>query len=324
MGSSSPGSRADATTCPHCDASVEPSTSCRSCGRALAVCGGFRLGEELDRGGVARIFAASSDDGRSAAVKLMERTPLNPWPVHQLFARSARLLSGLSHVGLPRVLGFEKSPRRSFLAMERLCGGTLYRRVADGGKLDGAAVDALLRALLESAAYLHARGLVHGDITPRNVMFRSADDVRPVLVDFDGLCGHDEPGVASLVMTPGYTAPEQRAGTVSVASDLYGIGATLVFAATGRAPDQLSRIGARLEVDLDGATLWPRTRRVLQRLVALEPAHRPTSAQAAITSLEPSPVRLRSLGTRLLVAALFVFLVCALAACAMVMVSPSS
>ncbi|GAC1359990.1 MAG: serine/threonine-protein kinase [Polyangiales bacterium] len=298
--------------CPHCDATSGGAAHCSTCGRSLAICGGFVLGAELDRGGVARIHAASAPGGFEAAVKLMERTPLHSLQVHQLFARSARLLGGLAHPGLPRVLGFERTACRSFLAMERLRGGTLWARVAPGQRRGGLAIDALLRGLLETAAFLHARGLVHGDVTPRNVMFRAEGDGRPVLVDFDGLCTVDERDVASLVMTRGYTAPEQCAGRIGVASDLYGIGATVVFAATGECPDRLERRGPHADLDLQGADVTPATRALLQRLVALDPNERPRSAQAAIDALS-SRRRARAVGAKLLVAAALVVLFCMLA-----------
>lgn len=307
-------------TCPHCDAPVSADASrCAQCHRALAICGGLRLGPEIDRGGVARIHAASSRD--DVAVKLMERTAFNPWQVHQLFARSARLLSGFDHPGLPRVHGFEKSEGgRSFMAMERLHGGTLYDRVARA-RIGGAALDALLSDLLSAVGYLHERAFVHGDVTPRNVMFRARGARQPVLVDFDGLCTTHERGVASLVMTPGYTAPEQRAGEVSAAADLYGVGATVVFAATGRSPDELQRTGTEMELELGAADVSPTARRLLQRLVALDPKKRPRSARAALRALEPRSTRVRRVAMQLLVAATLVVVAWALAASAVAFVS---
>jgi serine/threonine protein kinase len=271
---------------------------------------------------MARIHAASSEKGE-AAIKLLERDALSPWQVHQLFARSARVLAALDHAGLPKILGFEKAERRSFLAMERLRGGTLHERVRRAGRehkrLDARQLEALLGRLLEAASYLHGRAYVHGDVTPRNVMFRDEADEQPVLVDFDGLCATHERGCASLVMTPGFTAPEQKAGEIGVASDLYGIGATVVFAATGKSPDELLRRGSRLEVDLSSASITPRTRAVLTRLVDLEPQRRPKSASDALRALRgPTP---KSVTTTLLLAAVVVLVVWTLAAGAMALVA---
>src|SRR5205085_1740960 len=106
-----------------------------------------------------------------AAIKVLPRDAISPWQVHQLFARSARVLAALNHASLPKILGFEKGERRSFLAMERLRGGTLHERVRRLPRLDAQQLEALLMRLLEGASYLHGRAYVHGDVTPRNVMF---------------------------------------------------------------------------------------------------------------------------------------------------------
>lgn len=278
-------------TCPHCDAAEQTRAICTACAGSVTICGGVRLGGEIDRGGVARIHDATTSEGQIVAVKVLDRTPIHSSAVHRLFARSARFLSTMSHPALPSVRGFETNRRRSFLVMERLDGGTLWSRVAQGKVMRGATIDALLRRLLEGIAYLHARDLVHGDVTPRNVMFRTVRDDQPVLVDFDGLCTTTERDVASLVMTPGYTAPEQRVGELGPGSDLFGVGATMVFAATGKAPDRLDRIGEHLDVDLSRADLSETTRALLQRLVAIDPQRRPKSAQAALETMEDATKR---------------------------------
>jgi serine/threonine protein kinase, bacterial len=307
-----------AMSCPHCDRGARagaPTPTCGHCGKPVAVCGGFQVGDEVGRGGVAIVRAAKHADGRDAVIKVLERTAFNPWQVHQLFARSARLAQGFTHEGLPRILGFERRGDRSFLAMERLDGGTLSDRVVAGTRVQGAAFEELLRRLLEAAAYLHERSIVHGDLTPRNVMFRTTRDSSPVLIDLDGLCSPSERGLPSLVMTPGYTAPEHKVGEVSVQSDLYGIGATMIYASTGRSPDSFLRGGSTLDLDVELPGVSRRARALVQRLVDLNPQRRPRSARAALRALRGSDPRLRRLATTLLAAAviLAVFVTLAMA-----------
>lgn len=307
-----------AMSCPHCDQGARPaapSPTCVQCGRPISVCGGFRLGAEVGRGGVATVREAQHADGRDAVVKVLERTAFNPWQVHQLFARSARLASGFTHEGLPRVLGFERTGERSFLAMERLRGGTLSDRVVEGTRVQGAAFEELLRRLLEAAAYLHERSIIHGDLTPRNVMFRTSRDSLPVLIDLDGLCSPEEHGLPSLVMTPGYTAPEQKAGQVTEQSDLYGIGATMIYASTGRSPDSFLRDGATMNLAVELPGVSPRARALVMRLVDLDPRRRPRSARAALRVLGRNDQRVRRLASTLLAAAviLAVFITLAMA-----------
>lgn len=307
----SEGARAPAPTCPHCDDTRLSSTgSCTSCGRPSAVCGGFRVGRELARGGVGRIHVATHADGREAVVKVLDRSALNPWQVHQLFSRSARIVGAFRHPAFPRILGFESAPGgRSFVAMERMRGGTLAERVRAGARLEGRALEALLRDLLEGLAYLHTRALVHGDVTPSNVMFRSEADAQPVLVDLDSLSCEGEHGTASLVVTPGYTAPEQRAGEVTAAGDLYGAGATIVYAATGKSPDAHDRVGDGLALDLRIAGVSRATHELVRRLVDLDPKRRPRSARAALRALNGRGAASRARRVTLAIAAAVVVLV---------------
>lgn len=276
------------------------------------MCGGFEVGDEVGRGGFAKVCEARHADGREAVVKILEKTAFNPWQVHQLFARSARLAAGFEHEGLPRVLGFERKGERSFLAMERLRGGTLGDRVLSGTRVHGPAFEELLRRLLEAVSYLHERSFIHGDVTPRNVMFRTARDSKPVLIDLDGLCSPHEHGLPSLVMTPGYTAPEQKAGEVSAHSDLYGVGATMIYAATGHSPDHFLRSTAGdLQVNLPGVS--GEARALVQRLVDLDPRRRPKNARSALRMLNRGTRRLRHLGATLLAAAVVLAVVISLA-----------
>jgi len=305
-------------SCPHCDSGREnrsggvPEPTCGGCGRPVSVCGGFEVGDEVGRGGFAKVCEARHADGREAVVKILEKTAFNPWQVHHLFARSARLAAGFEHEGLPRVLGFERKGERSFLAMERLRGGTLGDRVLSGTRVHGPAFEELLRRLLEAVSYLHERSFIHGDVTPRNVMFRTARDSKPVLIDLDGLCSPHEHGLPSLVMTPGYTAPEQKAGEVSAHSDLYGVGATMIYAATGHSPDHFLRSAAGdLQVNLPGVS--GEARALVQRLVDLEPRRRPKNARAALRMLNRGTRRLRHLGATLLAAAVVLAVVISLA-----------
>ncbi len=280
------------------------------------VCGGLHLGPQVARGGMARVFAATSRDGADAVVKVLERDAVNTARVHALFQRSARVMAELAHPGIARVLGFERRGARSYLAMERLAGGTLFERVKRDGPMRGAALEALLRGLLEVVAHVHDRGYLHGDVTPGNVMFRAPGDARPVLVDFDGVCAEGEGALESLVMTPGYSAPEQRIGEIGATSDLYGVGATVVFAATGLAPDRLSRVGRAMQLDLGEARVPPRVAALLQRLVALAPERRPRRAREAVEALEAPAIKGERTMSRLLVAAVVVVIASTIVAAA--------
>lgn len=287
--------------CPHCDAPFGEAlaAACARCFHGTAVCGGYHLAEEIGHGGLGTVYAAESATGQRAAVKVLPLSPLNPAEVHAVFCDSARLLATLAHPSLPRVLGVESTlvgqdarpetggPEgrrgRSFLALERLDGGTLAQRVMAGERFVASALRDLLHALLSVVQHLHDHDVLHGDVTPRNVMFRLGEQ-RPVLIDFDGIAAEGDARFPTLVVTPGYTAPEQRAGEVSIEADLYGVGATAYYAATGRSPNSLDRHGGR--PDLAHVRGDAVTKAVLAALLHLDPSRRPRSAELALRLLD--------------------------------------
>ncbi|MEM7152827.1 MAG: protein kinase [Myxococcota bacterium] len=289
-------------TCPGCDRPVEPSEeACPACGLPLVIAGRYRLHERLGRGGMASVYGAQSiDDDAPVAVKLMRLADHDDWKPHELFERSSRVLRQLDHPQLPVVHDFfEFDDGGLALVRERLDGGSLASRVVDE---DWRASPAELRALLESLLgvleYLHGRTppVVHRDIKPSNVMFRHdrsrpATDNPPVVADFDCIAAVGASsfsgGSSTIVVSPGFTAPEQLAGTSSPASDLFSLGMTMVFAITHREPDSLPRDDAgrvRLGSALDGFD--PACARILRMLIEPDRRSRPPSATWALQQLE--------------------------------------
>ena len=98
---------------------------------------------------------------------------------------------------------------------------------------------ALRRAAQELAgalAYLHGRGVVHGDVSPANVRLAGeGEGARAVLIDF-GLAGPPRPGDGRACGTLGYAAPEALTGARTPASDLFALGATLYETWSGAPP----------------------------------------------------------------------------------------
>lgn len=93
-------------------------------------------------------------------------------------------------------------------------------------------------SLAGTVASMHERGWMHGDIKPGNVLLEGGE--RPVLIDFgsaQSLRADREPATATFAFTPSYASSELRLGlSPTAASDVFGVGATLFFLLTGRAP----------------------------------------------------------------------------------------
>ena len=146
----------------------------------------------------------------------------------------------------------------------------------------------LLRQLLPVLAVVHGRGLVHGDVNPRNLLRRSADGL-PVLLDFGLVQAEGEEPLAGA--TPGYAPRAQGRGEACAAwMDLHGLGVSSLVLLTGRSPEQM------ISSSEDG-WCWPEQlqltadfKEVLQRLLSEDPQRRFADATSALAALKSVPM----------------------------------
>ena len=250
----------------------------------------YRLVREIGRGATATVYLARDEAlDLSVALKLLHPQLAGTRRAEPLgrFLAGARLLAGLRHPGVVAVYDIDEPARA--LAMEWIAGGTLRARL--GAHPEGLPADevaATARGLLTTLAFLHAQGIVHGDLKPSNLLLRAPGEI--VLADFGGavqLAGEAKAArLGEAGGTPLYLAPEQFQGApASAETDLYAAGAILWEAATGRAlrshADFLQR--GRPEDD-GGAGMAPRAEAAAQ-LRASDPA----SAEIILALLDPNP-----------------------------------
>jgi serine/threonine protein kinase len=198
----------------------------------------------------------------------------------------ARLRETAPILAADRVM--ELGDGRRGLRME-LCSQSLPELIAAFGPLPvGEAVE-LGTALARSLAAAHAAGVLHGGVTPGNVLFRSSGE--PVLADFGLTLRRAFPGDPARVMD--YLAPETlRDGTVNERCDLYGLGAVLYLALTGRSPhpatpgepepERMMRVLTE-PVPVDG--LPPGLGELVAALLDHDPARRPADPAGVVTPL---------------------------------------
>ncbi|KFM23051.1 Serine/threonine-protein kinase D [Auxenochlorella protothecoides] len=248
---------------------------------------------------------------KEVAVKALSLRSLRSWKQLDLFEREAAALKGLRHPGIPQYLGYceEDTPddRRFLLIQELAPGKSLAELVRSGWSPSEEQVLRVAREVLAVLAYLADRrpAVVHRDVSPSNIVAQRGDaDGRLSLVDFGGVqavaagAGEDSDGLGSgflpgstVVGTYGFMAPEQFAGGASPASDLYGLGATLLFLLTGRAPVASDR----MRVSTRATAMSPRLRALVEGL--LEPmAEDRLSVEEAQEILEGG--RARAVGAR--------------------------
>lgn len=181
---------------------------------------GYRVGAPVGFGATGAVWAARDPDGRAVALSVLRLAP-DERGAAQL--RRLAALRGSHHPHLPRVLDvISLGGDRCALACELVEGPTLATVRTARGPLTPAEAATLLDALGSALGHLHDRGVVHGDVSPANVILTGGG--RPVLTDLAG-------EVTREAGTPGFVAPERAGGApASAPGDLWSLARTLLWA----------------------------------------------------------------------------------------------
>lgn len=249
------------------------------------------LGRQTGR----RTFLATDLQTQTAVViKLLLFGPDFEWNDLKLFEREAAVLQSLDHPSIPAYLDYFEVEttlgKGSALVQNYLAAQSLQAWIESGRTFSEADLKSIAKDLLNILQYLHTRNpiVIHRDLKPSNILLgdRSAHSPGEVcLVDFGSVQTAIQGGTRTIVGTYGYMPPEQFGGQTSAASDLYALGATLIFLATGKHPDQLPQRNLRIEFEPQ-SHLTPSFIDYLKALTAPSLADRFTSAQEALLALE--------------------------------------
>lgn len=257
--------------------------------------GRYRILDTLGRGGMAAVYRAHDvASGRTVALKALEQADERLTP-H--FEREYHTLASLKHPRVIEVYEFGITPEGlRYYTMELLPGADLLR----AAPLPYREACAHIRDVSTCLALLHARRLLHRDVSPLNVRLDAHG--RAKLLDFGAL---GDFGLArELVGTPPFMAPEAaRHLPLDQRSDLFSLGATLYFALTKTAPFPARRIEDVLEAQRTAPAppsklapdIPPELDGLVLSLLSLDPMERPSSAAevvdrlAAIADLDVEP-----------------------------------
>lgn len=264
--------------------------------RAQPTVGSYTLEEKVGEGGMGVVYRARDAHGDEVALKLLRS---GEEPARRRFDREAAVLRSIKHPRVARYLEHGvTSDGQVYLAMEWLEGHDLSERLQKGALPQASALRAAVAAA-EGLEAAHAAGVVHRDVKPSNLFLvgGSLDELR--VIDFgiarvDSVTHQTLTATGTVLGTPAYMAPEQIRGEPSVATDVYGLGATLFEMLTGRPPfaghnPAMMMLAVMAERAPSPRAIQPEVSGPLaafvQQMLAKDPAERPADMTIVIAEL---------------------------------------
>ena len=257
----------------------------------------YRLLSVLGKGGAGITYAAEDIyTHQEVALKELSLKGMGDWKQLELFEREARVLAHLDHPAIPNYIDYfqtDTEDNRWFYIVQELAPGqSLADLVRAGWRASQDDVRQLALKILDILTYLHGLTppIIHRDIKPQNIIRSKEGQI--YLVDFGAVQNvyHNTMVGSTVVGTYGYMAPEHFRGKAVPATDLYSLGATLLFLLTHCSPADLPQ--KRLKIEFRSVVqLQPEFADWLDLI--LEPAveDRLASAQTAIDALMAPPRR---------------------------------
>jgi serine/threonine protein kinase len=249
-------------------------------GEPLTV-GRYEIEATLGAGGMGTVYLGRSPGGRPAAVKVISPDYLEHPEAVARFRREVATVGTVRSAYTAALIDYELNSPPFWMATEYIPGPTLSSAVKADGPMPPGRCAEVMAAVAEGLGDIHRHGICHRDLKPQNVILSATG---PQLIDFGlarsaGASGFTLTGVS--MGTPGYIAPEMVDGDdLTPATDVFALGATMAYAATGRRPyghGSFQAIYLRLmreQIDVDGVD--PALASVIRACVVNDPASRPS------------------------------------------------
>ena len=242
-------------------------------GRAIAVgvvlSDRYELKELLGSGGTGSVFLAHDRELHiDVAIKILDSVLAQDTTSTERFRDEVAGTQLLQHEHIRRVYGHHTTEEGvPYIVQELLQGRTLREELDERGPLSSVQIREILHGVASALAHSHSRGLIHRDVSPRNIFLTTDGGIK--LIDF-GIArpATDSTGTAA-IGTLRYAAPEQLAGQPRTQSDIYSLARVAIEMATGELPSfhgQLSSIAGDL-------------RQLIRRCVHPDPTRRPEAAE---------------------------------------------
>ena len=248
-------------------------------------------------------LALDQETQNLVVVKLLKLDSDFEWDSLKLFEREAQILKNLTHPLIPQYLDYfdvDSADAKGFaLVQSYIDAKSLEEQVKNGRTFNEADLKEIAEKILNILIHLHERkpSIIHRDIKPSNILLtnRSGNSVGEVyLVDFGSVQNINvvENGTLTVVGTYGYMSPEHFGGRAVPTSDLYSLGATLIYLATGIHPADFPQKDLQIQFD-DKTQLSEHFTNWLKKILEPSQEKRFNSAQVALEALQkPEPVNL--------------------------------
>jgi hypothetical protein len=265
---------------------------------------GYRIVEQAGSGGMGVVYRAEETGlgGRPVALKLLPPALAGDPEFRARFLREMRVAAAIDHPNIVPIYRAGEDRGLLYLAMRYVHASDLRRVLESEGRLDPGRTLAILDQVARALDAAHARGLVHRDVKPGNILLAppviDGDPEHVYLVDF-GLARSDSDdrsigGPGSFLGTPRYAAPEQAAGRpVDGRADGYALGCVLYECLTGQPPFPDGSGEAVLLAHLESPPpqvttlrpdLPPAINQVITQAMAKAPADRFPTCRALVTA----------------------------------------
>ncbi|HEV2968487.1 MAG TPA: protein kinase [Pirellulales bacterium] len=221
----------------------------------------YRALRLLGRGGMGTVYLAKHLAlDREVALKVIRPELLTRSDVVERFRREAKAAARLNHPNIVAVFDAETVDHQHFLVMEYIAGADLSRVVRERGQLPIEVACDYIRQAAQGLQHAHDQGMVHRDITPRNLMLTGTEQIKVLDFGLAEFVRDAAPSEAAdrrmLVGSVDFMAPEQAADPQSadIRADIYSLGCTLWFLLTGQPPFAGGSLTDRLRRHAEEAT----------------------------------------------------------------------
>jgi serine/threonine-protein kinase len=275
--------------------------------------GRYSLERELGRGGMGIVFLARDVAlDRLVAIKLLPPAMAAQPALRARFLREAQMSAKLSHPNIIPIFAVEQVGDFVFFVMAYVEGETLGHRLRTRGPVSPSDGTRLIQEVAWALAYAHARGIVHRDVKPDNILIETGSG-RALVSDFGIARATETSGstaIGEVLGTAQYMSPEQACGEpVDGRSDLYSLGVVAFYALSGKLPFDAPDVAALLAQHITKpapplASLAPgvpkRLARAVDACLAKDPAQRYQTGEALgeavaqsreMTREVPAPIR---------------------------------